>query len=40
MYELDHDDPFSSECFDIITNENIGKLLVMEDFNDRVGSPC
>ena len=38
MYKLDHDDPFSDVHADILTYEKIGKVLVMGDFNARVGT--
>ena len=38
LYELDHDDLFAYVCDNILTYENIGKVLVMGDFNVRLGT--
>ena len=38
FYELDCNDPFSDVCVDILTYEKIGKVLVLGDFNARVGT--
>ena len=37
MYELDHNDIFS-DVYDILRNQKIGKMLVVEESNARVGS--
>ena len=38
LYVLDRDDPFADVCVDILTYEKIGKVLVLGDFNARVGT--
>ena len=38
LHELDHDDHFSNICVDILIYEKIGKVLVVGDFNARVGT--
>ena len=38
LYELDRHDPLFDVCVDILTYEKIGKVLVLGDFNARVGT--
>ena len=34
---LDHDDPFTNLCQNILVFEKLGKVLIMGDFNVRGG---